>query len=590
MNAGDSSSSSRPRRGGGASFSSLPREVRNKRAREMVTELMCYTVSSKSDEMKLMNELRQLRNYIQSSQVVADVFAKAGAIQMLLKRLEAKFRSQVMLLQILAALGYLVQHSEERAEIFVKENGIDVLVNLLRSEDSSEGILLLGVQVITFVVHKSKQRLELLQAKRGIDTMCTVLQRGCVRSALLNERATTLLANLIDLNPRRGPALCCRLLKRIGQLVSQYDATQTSPSMHESSPMKFASSSKSTNGTASAEHTNDQLVTLVQSLGYLLEKQPERCEAVLRGRGANVFLNLMDVHRSSPFLIETVAITLSYCIEKNKERTLRVEESSASIKFLDVIRYSKTSEGLMHACARGLHNIIEALLLVEDKRPQAADICRELGNIILMSTREEQGSKAMYATPNAMRVVRQLIQLGGPCFDIFKSVEVLDRIVELTRNIVEVQQSAMTALVGQNERTTRPMVLAKNNVQQDILQELGLLVEGDYRSALALAELGALEELSVIVRQAKNSNILCSATRALACFVEHAGQDGAVITDIATNVSCDKALLDLITESDSRADVDDEVSPVRPCDADGDHEDGHLSKSSQSVTLTRRSF
>lgn len=543
-------------RGRGSKFSSQPRAVQSAQAREMVAELAGFSVCDGSQEAALMNSLRRLRNCIQSSQSAAEVFAKAGAIQMLLKRLEMKFRSQVMLLQILAALGYLVQHSEERAEIFVKENGIDVLVNLLRSEDSSEGILLLGVQVITFVVHESKQRLELLQAKRGIDTMCTVLQRGCVRSALLNERATTLLSNLIDLNPRRGPALCCRLLKRIGQLVSQYDATASYPSTSPSS----SSSASARGGTSAAEHTNDQLVTLVQSLGYLLEKQPERCEAVLVSRGADVFFKLMNVHRSSPFLIETVAWTLSHCIENDKARTLRVEEQSASAKFLNVIRFSKTSEGLMCACARGLNHIIVALLMEPEDEPKekAAEICRKLGDIILLSASEEQGSKAMYATPNAMRVVRQLIQLRGPCFAIFQRVNVLAHIVDLARRIVAVQQDVAGAPGGS------ATVLAKNNVQQDILQELGLLVEGDFRSALALAELGALEELSTIVRQAKNSNILCSATRALACFVEHAGEDGAVITDIATNVSCDKALLDLITESDTRPDVDDEVSRISP--------------------------
>lgn len=527
----------------GAGFSKQPRKVQCAQAREMVFRLASCSVSSSKEEADLMNSLRKLRNCIQSSQSAAEVFAKAGAIQMLLKRLEMKFRSQVMLLQILAALGYLVQHSEERAEIFVKENGIDVLVNLLRSEDSSEGILLLGVQVITFVVHESKQRLELLQAKRGIDTMCTVLQRGCVRSALLNERATTLLSSLIDLNPRRGPALCCRLLKRIGQLVSQFDAS-------EECEMLLAGP-----GEKAAEHTNDQLVTLVQSLGSLLEKQPERCEAVLGSRGANVFFKLMDVNRSTPSLIETVVWTLSHCIENDKKRTLRVEELSASAKLLDVIRFSKTSEGLMCACARGLHHIVIALLEEPEQKIKASEICRELGRIILLSAEEEQGSKAMYATPNAMRVVRQLIKLGGPCFAIFQRVGVLVHIVKLAGHIVKVQQRSKTP----DHAETQRKVLAKDNVQQDILQELGLLVEGDYRSALELAELGALQELSTIVRQAKSSNILCSATRALACFVEHAGQDGAVITDIATGVSCDKALLDLITESDNRADVDDEV-------------------------------
>uniref|UniRef100_A0A7S3LU98 HECT-type E3 ubiquitin transferase n=1 Tax=Aplanochytrium stocchinoi TaxID=215587 RepID=A0A7S3LU98_9STRA len=536
-----------------------------KRAQEIINHLRNIPYDSGDrTEATMIQALRSLRNCIQSSTASAALFAKAGAINVLLERLQVvKTGNQVMVLQILAALGYLVQHNEARSAVFTSEGGIDVLVSLLQSKGTGEGILLLGVQVLTFVVHNSPHRLRNLDEKGGIDTMCAVIQRGCVKSVLLNERATSLLGQLISLHPKRGEELVCELIHGVGKHMKQGVWDHGEPNLWAK--------------------VNDQLTTLMQSLKMLLEGHPERAQAVLNCGGVDILFKILLTPKTTMNLLETTVWVVSLIVDGSTERALAVEKLDASTRLLDIVKNSKTNDALMISCSHAFHHILVALSRDPATEVVAENICKSLGEILLYSSKSaKQAYHPLYATPNAMRVTRQLIQLSGG-FEMLTKAGVLDGIVILTKCIVKAQKLTsnhsgelktnnedlttgnLNIVLGGgagasiNENSYLPHIMSKSNVQQDVLQELGLLVEGDVKSATYLAETGALNELCTIVRTGRNPLVLCSATRALACFVEHNGQDGAVITDAATAAGCDQALLELITASGEDPNVDDEV-------------------------------
>ncbi len=503
-----------------------------------------------------MKTLKELRNYIQKDPASVELLSQEGILAVLVRKLlVAPDSNQLYVLQVLAALGYLVQKSPERARVAVELGLLDAILAKLGSDVTSEGVLLLSIQVVSFLVDDADAHLERLVLGGGLAACVKILQRGCVRSNMLNARVAMLMARASDLWPLRAQQVTAELLSCVRGNLERIEALLLAPAAGESqSPGQSQQLLRA---------LDNSCITLTQGLGLLLDKRPARSEALLLTGMGGLFMRVLALgHQLSSHLLETTCLTLTYALGGDGARASQLlSESFEDALCACITHVERLDESLVQALGTLISNASDALLahgrvqqqLKQQQQQQEQQQQRQLqqqqsaallslparccaptlqlqaGSVAGESAAHSSATEAaasqglLHPTVNALRVLRRITKLGGP------PVQHLTRSDGFSVYISLLRSDLPTA------------------VRAEVLQELGLLVENSPAVGLVLAERGACEELRRIVQSGEaTASELCNATRAIACFVEHGTAEGCRITDIALESGCDGCLIDVL--------------------------------------------
>uniref|UniRef100_A0A7S2SLV7 HECT-type E3 ubiquitin transferase n=1 Tax=Mucochytrium quahogii TaxID=96639 RepID=A0A7S2SLV7_9STRA len=478
---------------------------------------------------KDMETLREIRNTIQQDPQCVDLMAKEGMIKILLGKLEVTSETnQILVLQILASLGYLVQKSLERTELAIELGAFTKIIHKLKSDSMSEGVLLLGVQVITFLVEDSTQRLEQFHDSCGVEACLKILQRGCVRSSLLNARVATLLARIANHYPSEEISICKQLLYMIERCVAHMHNLTTRTEMERAK----------LHGQV-FKAMDDTCITLTQGLGLLLDNKPKRSLAIFNENFIETIIKLLSHRRHlSHHLVETVCWTMTYAMAENAQHSKSIFDMGGHVVFVDLIKHTdRLEDNFIQAYSSVVSHLIDGGLKCSggnNTSQKVDDICKrlienlEIVDKLAQNSPDQENSTAkltaLHSTGNVLRAIRRITKLGGHPLEVLCANDVFRIYINLLTNIKNYPAC----------------------VKAEVLQELGLLVENSPRLGLLLAKQGACEQLIDIIQHCASSQELCNATRALACFVEHSGSLGNKITDMALEKNCVDCLIDVL--------------------------------------------
>lgn len=487
-----------------------------------------------------LERLKELRALIQQDPRNVEALGDAGIVGVLVTRIgRCGDGHQVFVLQMMAALGYMVQKSPRRIQEALEAGAIAAIVERLRRPSSSEGVLLLAVQVLVFLV-EAKVDVQQFLACKVEDALILVLERGCVRSSLLNARVANMLARMCEIKPEKAGRTYSKLLRSILTTVKVIEHTSLR-ARREGSNSQIARMTQ----------LDNRCVTLCQGLGYLLDNQSESAAMqVFRAGFADIFVRLLLLyHVISPHLLETATWTITYAIAGSIERASLLGCAPRAVDLVCILRCDhRLEDGVVHAyssllssvigalatsnpivCNSFVENILSCLMMIDEVTTTHAVVSAMYRNEPHRIP-EPMIMSAQQTTGNALRVIRRISKLGGAAFDALLNGGVFKGIIDLL---------------------SRSMMFPEF-LRADLLQEIGLLVEHSPRLGLHMALSGALEQLKIAIERAATVQELCNATRALACFVEHGTPQGLRITDLALTSACDDVLVKVLVDRNKR--------------------------------------
>jgi len=501
----------------------------SKEAKKLVESLSEKSLSSEEE----MQRFQQLRALLQQDERNIDALSKSGLLSVLVEKFKSiNDQKQVLLLQVLAALGHLVQKSLQRARVVIELGLLQAVLKTLGKKQTTEGVLLLGVQVISFMVEGNSESLRDLHRADGLKTLRTILNRGCVRTSILNARVVNLLSQLLQSFPTEEESFACAITQDFSVAVRKLDHNGSSPK------------------------DEGVCITLAQGLGFMLDSFPACADYVFREGFVKVATRLLSMGpKISTHLAETMCWTCTYLIGGSPEKASKlVRETQGVDPFAMIVkRGAQIEDALAQAASSLLSNLVDALLKSNDAKcvEMAADLLRQLAdharsifrlrnaNQKLFRTGKERSgfelTGAIFTTCNSMRVLRKISKIGGSPLETLLSQNILTVFLELLEASKQFPQ----------------------RLRAEILKELGLLVESAPKIGHHLAKQGACSSLANIFSICTSTLELCNATRALACLVEHDSEIGMEIADIAISADCVEELIDILSKRETRKDVID---------------------------------
>ncbi len=482
----------------------------------------CHGKESIAREMDI---LKQLRRMIQTEPDCVGVLTEQGLIPALFQKLvQVPENNQVFLLQVLASLGYLVQKSDERADIAVACGAFPSIVNTLALETTSEGVLLLGLQVITFLVENSETRLRTFRNSKGIELCIHVLQRGCVRSSLLNARVALLLSKMAEIFPEMISNICQQLLIHVKRRIVEIGKV-----------CDHLANSKTEEYQQALSILEDSSITLSQGFGVLLDNHPSKIEESVVENFKGVFKDLM-VYKDhlSGHLLETICWTWTYSLSVPlTDPSVLLDNDMVDLMLRIAVLSKRAENSLIQAFATMLSRMLHVLHDC-DVRNRQQEIVNKLVKQILSIC--DSPLDSIHTTGNSLRALGILSKLSSGHSTLLRECNAFHVYITLL-----------------NHSSDLPTC-----VKAEVLQELGLVVETAPEIGCELSNSGIFSILNSIISRSYTSQELCNATRAVACFVEHNTPVGNNITDIALAHGCDETLINVLSAAKSDP-IDQEV-------------------------------